>query len=194
MANICDTTYFLKGSENAVNVFYNVLTTFTNKENIPLKQLLEKFDISDDIYCSGYIYYFEKDVANSGILLEVESKWEGCHEVFDKIIEKFAETYGHFLTINYMEIEPMWGIFKLENPSNYFEDAQCYVRPHNFNDDEECDFYTTFEDAIERWFNVMQDYVNITEWEKLTIDDKINYINNFEYDDEDTSYLIFYFE
>jgi hypothetical protein len=31
----------------------------------------------------------------------------------------------------------------------------------NAVDDEECDFYTTFEDAIERWINVMQDYVNI---------------------------------
>lgn len=194
MANSCDTTYFLKGSENAVNVFYNVLTTFTDKEHIPLKLLLDKFDISDDIYCSGFIYYFQKDVVNSGVYLEVESKWQGCHDVFYKIIEKIEETYGHFLTINYMEIEPMLGIFSLENPSNYFKNAQCYVRHYNFNDDTRY-FYTTFENAIEKWFKVMQDYVNITEWEKLTIEDKINYINNFnDYYDDDTSYLIDYFE
>lgn len=200
MANICNTEFYINGDKETIKKFDELISKYkdVNDDNsIEILKIAKDYDLDkEDINLSGLIFWYKLEDENT-IHLEMESKWSACADFFVKIKEKLNLN----LKISYCEVEPGCEIFNIHDENNRFTHLECCVDILEFFGESTMEYYT-FEQAIENWFTNMESYIDITKWNNLiSINEKINFINDFDYskfDDENigeyTMYKIGIFE
>lgn len=187
MANLCNTTYKVTGTEKAVKDLWNTLQSMNvNTKNIWLDELAVHYGIDYEgrgIKVRGHIYFgeFEEDDDYKLLTFETETAWTACNDLFDAI----NEALNAELSISYREIECGCNLFYVHDEQGFFPEECCVSSSGE-----------PFEDACEDVFDSCQDA--IAEWCKKTgvpqgdrtEDEMVEFINGYEYDDEDTYYYI----
>ena len=174
MANIATTNYKVTqtGSCNALKDLWSTLQKMeVNSKNIWLYQLAEHYGIDYEkkgISVRGHIYWaeFEAEEANDYYLLsfDTESAWDACSELFEEI----NHVLGDQLSISYRVCE-------------------CGCEVYYVHD--ECDFFPE-EVAVSSSGEPFEDAkMNIKQGER-TDEEMMNFINEYEYDDDDTYFYI----
>ena len=189
MANCCDTLYKITGSRKAVNDLWTTLQNMeVNSKNIWLDELAKFYGIDYEkkhISVRGHIYYsdFESDEENDRYVLTIETDtaWTGCHDLFHAI----NDVLWNELNISYREIEGGCDIYAVHDEENFFPE-ECCVSSYGESFEDACsDVYDTVEDAIKEWC-----YKTGNSQGERTIDQMIEYINDYEYEDADTYFYI----
>lgn len=186
MSNICDTVYKVTGSRKAVKDPWNVLQSkYVNIRNVQLYEMAEHYGINykeKGISVRGHIYWaeYEEDDNNALLSFNTESSWSSC----DLLFEEINKALNNELSISWREIEPGCDLFFTHDENCYFPE-ECYVTASGdlFEDYEGA--YLSISDAIKLWCEktgISQD--GETEQEMT------DFINNYEYEDEDTYFNI----
>lgn len=191
MANICNTEYVIKGDYKTIKGLWATLDLLkVNQKNIWLGDFAKARNIdvkSKKIPVRGEIYraeYEEKD-DYSILQMETESAWTACTEFFDEL----NKSLGDILSISYREIECGCEIFHVHDEGNYFPE-ECCVSSSGGKFEDACeDVYHSTQDAIDNWCNIMGIGKGDRKEEYM-----VDFINNYEYDTEDTFYYIHPFE
>lgn len=192
MANICNTDYCIGSSTTDLLVKFNEKLKTLSKneyEEIYLEDLLKAFGIDnkdEDIRTCGEICYYHLDLENNQLWITVTSKWSGCHEVFNTINETI---FNNDLIISYREIEPGCEIYNVYDSQGVFTE-ECYLDVYGLDDFSEGENYTSIENAINDWYNVFKNKIDINHFNKLSTEEKIEFINNYKYDFDDCYYYI----
>ena len=126
----------------------------------------KEFEVDDDICLLSF---------------DTESAWSAC----DQFFEELNNILGGELSISYREIECGCNLFYVHDEQGFFPEECCVSSSGE-----------PFEDACEDVFDSCQDA--ISEWCKKTgvpqgdrtEDEMVEFINGYEYDDEDTYYYI----
>lgn len=196
MANICDTTYVLGGSPAVVKDFIGTIDALVqkNRDNVAdLDDLAKAYDIdayAEKLDARGYVLYHDDmtidDNGKAKVVFHTESKWAACSALFDRIKDNLGD-----VTLSYLEIESGCEIFTKHDEDDDFIDDECFVDVYGGDNDvfdgEGYSDTTTFEDAVDDWFKVM----NIERPHNKSYDELIEFINDYEdYDDEDAFYQI----
>ena len=191
MSNICDTQYKVRGSRKALSDLWNTLQMMeVNSKNVYLHKLAEHYGIDYEhrgISVRGQIYWAEfEDDEDGGLLsFDTESAWSACDLFFDEL----NKVLGYELSISYREIECGCEIFHVHDEGNFFPE-ECCVSASGGNFDDVCeDVYDTIGDAIKEWC----EKTGISQGER-TDDEMVDFINEYEYDTEDTYYYIHPFD
>lgn len=186
MANEATTLYKIKGSRKAVNSIYNTLVKMdVNMTSVCLWDLAEYFNIDVETKnCSvrGRITWAEYDKEKNILSLYTETAWDACTNFFNEINHKF----GDELSISYRVCESGNEIFYAHDEDNFFPEKFVVICGGDmFEDyDEEYKFYHSLKDIIDEWCEIMDDEQGV-----LTDKEMMDYINNYEYDD-DSYYFI----
>lgn len=188
MANICDTTYKVKGSRKAVADLWKTLQELgVNSEDVYLYLLAEHYGIDykkKEISVRGHIYWaeFEESAEYDYAILsfDTESAWSSCEQLFEEV----NKTLGNELSISWREIEPGCEIYYVHDENNFFPE-ECYVTAYGdlFEDCE--DVHSSIADAISRWC----EKTGVSQEEK-TESEMMEFINDYEYETEDTGFCI----
>lgn len=189
MANSCSTTYKVTGTGKAVKDLWNTLQAMeVNKKDVGLDELAKHYGIDTEgkgISVRGHIYYADmeedEDVDFYLLTFETETAWTACNDLFEAI----NETLNDELSISYREVECGCEIYCVHDEADYFPE-ECSVSSAG----------EPFEDAYEEIFSTIEDAINL--WCSLTGIDKgdrdqeqmMKFINEYEYDDEDTYFNI----
>ena len=191
MSNICDTQYKVRGSRKALSNLWNTLQMMgVNSKDVYLYKLAEHYGIDCEhsgISVRGHIYLAEfEDNKDGGLLsFDTESAWTACDLFFDEL----NKVLGNELSISYREIECGCEIFHVHDEGGFFRE-ECCVSSSGGNFEDICeDVYDTICDAIEAWC----EKTGISQGER-TEDEMVDFINEYEYDSEDTYYYIHPFE
>ena len=193
MANICTTTYKVTGSHKAVNNLWNTFQKMeVNSKDVWLGDLAEHYGIDYEkrqISVRGHVYYAgmadggEKE--DSLLTIETETAWSGCHALFHAINKKLKGG----LSISYRETESGCGIYYVHDEGDFFTE-ECCVSSYGEPFDDACDdVYSTVADAISEWC----DKTGIEQGER-TLEEMVDFINGYEYENEDTYFYINLFE
>ena len=107
--------------------------------------------------------------------------WDACNELFEEINRKL----GNELSISYRVCECGCEVYYVHDEANFFPEDACvssYVEPF----DDVCDdIYNTVSDAIKEWCTKM----GIERGER-TEEEMMEYINEYEYENDDTYFYI----
>ena len=102
---------------------------------------------------------------------------------------RLNKVLGNELSISYREIECGCEIFYVHDEGGFFPE-ECCVSSSGGNFEDICeDVYDTISDAIEAWC----EKTGISQGER-TEEEMVDFINEYEYDSEDTYYYIHPFE
>ena len=185
MSNICDTQYKVRGSRKALSDLWNTLQMMeVNSKDVYLYKLAEHYGIDCEhsgISVRGHIYWAEfEDNKDGGLLsFDTESAWTACDLFFDEL----NKVLGNELSISYREIECGCEIFHVHDEGGFFPE-ECCVSSSGGNFEDICeDVYDTICDAIEAWC----EKTGINQGER-TEEEMVDFINEYEYDSEDTYY------
>ena len=187
MANICDTQYKVMGERKAVADLWNTLQTMeVNTKNVYLYKLAEHYGIDYEkmgISVRGYIYWAEFEADDDICLLsfDTESAWSACEEFFDEL----NKVLGGELSISYREIECGCDIFYVHDEQGFFPEECCVGSSGEPFEDACEDIFDTCQDAIAKWCEKMA----ISQGDR-TDDEMVDFINGYEYENEDTYYYI----
>ena len=189
MANCCDTLYKITGSRKAVNDLWTTLQNMeVNSKNIWLDDLAKFYGIDYEkrhISVRGHIYYSALEVDADGnrdvLTIETDTAWTGCHDLFRAI----GEVLWNELNISYREIESGCEIYAVHDEENFFPEECCVDAYGEIFDDVCSDVYDTVENAIKVWCERTGQSQG-----GRTIDEMLDYINDFVYDDVDTYFYI----
>ena len=108
---------------------------------------------------------------------------------FHLFFDELNKVLGNELSISYREIECGCEIFYVHDEGGFFLE-ECCVSSSGGNFEDVCeDVYDTISDAIEAWC----EKTGITQG-KRTVEEMVDFINDYEYDTEDTYYYIHPFE
>ena len=191
MANICDTQYKVMGERKAVADLWNTLQTMeVNTKNVYLYKLAEHYGIDYEkmgISVRGYIYWaeFEADEDICLLSFDTESAWSAC----DQFFEELNNILGGELSISYREIECGCGIYSVHDEGCFFPE-ECCISSAGEPFEECCEeAFDTIEDAINLWCNLTG-----IELSDKSQEEKVDFINEYEYNDEDTYFNIHPFE
>lgn len=191
MANLCNTTYKVTGTEKAVKDLWNTLQSMNvNTKDIWLDKLAEHYGIdyeSRNIKVRGHIYFgeFEEDGDYYLLTFETETAWTACNELFEAI----NEALNAELSISYREIECGCNIFSVHDEGCFFPE-ECCISSTGEPFEESCEeAFDTIEDAINLWCSLTG-----IELHEKSQEEKVDFINEYEYDDEDTYFNIHPFE
>ena len=191
MANLCNTTYKVTGTEKAVKDLWNALQSMDiNTKDIWLGKLAEHYGIdyeSRGIKVRGHIYFgeFEEDSDHFLLTFETETAWTACNDLFEAI----NETLNEELSISYREIECGCDIFSVHDEGCFFPE-ECCVSSAGEPFEESCEeAFDTIEDAINLWCNLTG-----VEQQGKSQEEMMDFINEYEYDDEDVYFYIHPFE
>lgn len=177
------TQYIIIGEKEDIEKLYNRIKSFdiNDTSDISLRDLIEDIEEYTSIDSRGYIYYYE--LSDTTLELFVESKWNGKHDVFELLNKKL---YNNKLTINYKCSESGNGIFDIYNPSKVFPDNLCYFDNTGFlTSIDEGIHDMDIDDALNFWYNEVKDNIPNDWSSKMSIDQKIDMINNFSYPDDE---------
>ena len=189
MANICDTQYKVTGSRKAVADLWNTLQELeVNSNNVYLYLLAEHYGIDYEkkgISVRGHIYWaeYEENVEDDYALLsfDTESAWSACEEFFDEL----NKVLGGELSISYREIECGCDIFYVHDEQGFFPEECCVSSSGEPFEDACEDIFDTCQDAIAKW----REKMGISQGDR-TDDEMVDFINGYEYENEDTYYYI----
>ena len=189
MANQATTTYKVTGSRKAVNDLWSTLQKMeVNSKNIWLYQLAEHYGIdyeTKQISVRGHIYWaeYEEDPANDYYLLsfETETAWDACNELFEEINHLLWDE----LSISYRVCECGCEVYYVHDEGDFFPEEVAVSSSGEPFENACDDIYTTLKDAINDWCEKM----NIEQGER-TDEEMMNFINEYEYDDDDTYFYI----
>ena len=191
MANLCNTTYKVTGTEKAVKDLWNALQSMDiNTKDIWLGKLAEHYGIdyeSRGVKVRGHIYFgeFEEDSDHFLLTFETETAWTACNDLFEAI----NETLNEELSISYREIECGCDIFSVHDEGCFFPE-ECCVSSAGEPFEESCEeAFDTIEDAINLWCNLTG-----VEQQGKSQEEMMDFINEYEYDDEDVYFYIHPFE
>ena len=191
MSNICDTQYKVRGSRKALSDLWNTLRLMeVNGKNVYLHKLAEHYGVDYEhrgISVRGQIYWaeFEEDEDGGLLSFDTESAWSACDQFFDEL----NKVLGYELSISYREVECGCEIFHVHDEGNFFPE-ECCVSASGGNFDDVCeDVYDTIGDAIKEWC----EKTGISQGER-TDDEMVDFIDEYEYDTEDTYYYIHPFD
>ena len=189
MANSCSTTYKVTGTGKAVKDLWNTLQAMeVNSKDVALYKLAEHYGINTEdrgISARGHIYFgeFEEEENEDFHLLtfETETAWTACNDLFYAI----NEALNNELSISYREVECGCEIYCVHDEGCYFPEECCVSSAGE-----------PFEDACEDTFDTIEDAINL--WCSLTgigkggrnQEEMMDFINDYEYDDEDTYFNI----
>lgn len=174
--------YVIVGEKEYVEKLYNHIKSFdaNNFSDISLYDLIKHIDKHTDIDSRGYIYHYE--LFDTNLELYVESKWNGKHDVF-KLLNK--ELCNDKLTINYKCSESGNGIFDIYNPSKVFPNNLCYFDNAGFLISiDEGIHDMDIDDALNFWYNETTHDIPDGWSSEMSIDQKIDMVNNFLYPDD----------
>lgn len=191
MANLCNTTYKVTGTEKAVKNLWNALQSMDiNTKDIWLDKLAEHYGIDYEgrgIKVRGHIYFgkFEEDDDHFLLTFETETAWTACNDLFEAINEALNEE----LSISYREVECGCDIYSVHDEGYYFPE-ECCVSSAGEPFEESCEeAFDTIEDAINLWCNLTG-----VELQGMSQEEMMDFINEYEYDDEDTYFYIHPFD
>ncbi len=193
MANTATTTYKVTGSRKAVNDLWNTLQQMeVNSKNVWLGDLAEHYGIDYEkrqICVRGHIYYADmeacKETESYFLTIETETAWSGCHDLFHAINRKLKGE----LSISYRETESGCDIYYVHDEGDFFTEECCVNSSGEPFDDAFYDVYSTIADAISEWC----DKTGIEQGER-TQEEMLDFINGYEYENEDTYFYINIFE
>ena len=187
MANQATTTYKVTGSRKAVNDLWNTLQKMeVNSKDIWLYQLAEHYGIDYEarqISVRGHIYWAEYEEAPDYYLLsfETETAWDACNELFEAINHILQDE----LSISYRVCECGCEVYYTHDEGDFFPE-ECCVSSYGKPFQDACDdVYETVEDAIKEWVSK----TGVEQGER-TQEQMVDFINEYEYDDEDTYFYI----
>ena len=187
MANLATTTYKVTGSHKAVSNLWTAFQSMNvNTKNIWLDELAKYYDIDYEtkhISVRGHIYFAEYEEDNGYALLsfETETAWDACNELFEEINRKL----GNELSISYRVRECGCEVYYVHDEANFFPEDAC-VSSYGEPFDDVCDdIYNTVSDAIKEWCTRM----GIERGER-TEEEMMEYINEYEYENDDTYFYI----
>ena len=187
MANLATTTYKVTGSHKAVSNLWTAFQSMNvNTKNIWLDELAKYYDIDYEtkhISVRGHIYFAEYEEDNGYALLsfETETAWDACNELFEEINRKL----GNELSISYRVCECGCEVYYVHDEANFFPEGAC-VSSYGEPFDDVCDdIYNTVSDAIKEWCTRM----GIERGER-TEEEMMEYINEYEYENDDTYFYI----
>ena len=189
MANQATTTYKVTGTRKAVNDLWSTLQKMeVNSKDIWLYQLAEHYGIDYEarqISVRGHIYWaeYEEAPANDYYLLsfETETAWDACNELFEAINHILQDE----LSISYRVCECGCEVYYTHDEGDFFPE-ECCVSSYGKPFQDACDdVYETVEDAIKEWVSKTG-----VEQGARTQEQMVDFINEYEYDDEDTYFDI----
>ncbi len=190
MANIADTTLKLVFDEpGAAREMNEVLQQLDEKGwNIRLCDLAERYGIDyekEHISVRGSVNYFELDDECSVMTIDTESAWTAPVELFDAIAEKIGEG----VTVNYRCIELGCEIVQVRDSCGFFPE-ECLVSYSGepFGDGAEEPFDSVY-DALNNWCIKMG-----VEWNGRSEQEMREFIEDYDYGDDDVYYNIYDFE
>ena len=187
MANICDTQYKVMGERKAVaDLWHTLLTMEVNTKNVSLNRLAEHYGIDYEkmgISVRGHIYWaeFEEDDDICLLSFDTESAWSAC----DQFFEELNNTLGGELSISYREIECGCNLFYVHDEQGFFTEECCVSSSGEPFEDACEDVFDSCQDAIAKWC----EKTGVPQGDR-TEDEMVEFINGYEYDDEDTYYYI----
>ncbi len=191
MANTCDTQYKITGERKAVADLWNTINGFdVNQKNVWLGDVAKHYGIDYEqmgISVRGHIYWAEYEENDDYALLsfDTETAWTACNDFFDALNEKFEGAFS----ISYREIECGCDIFYVHDEGEHFPEECCvsaYGEPFEAMNEEPFD---TVADAIEVWC----EKTGIKRGERSD-EEMLEYISQYEYEDEKTFFFINKFE
>ena len=187
MANQATTTYKVTGTRKAVSDLWNTLQKMNvNTKNIWLDELAKYYGIDYEakhISVRGHIYWAEYEEDEDHVLLsfETETAWDACNEIFEEINHLLWDE----LEISYRVVECGCEVYYVHDEGNYFPEEAC-VSSYGEPFEDACDdVYDTIADAIKEWCSKM----NIEQGER-TDEEMMNFINEYEYEDDETYFYI----
>lgn len=193
MANLATTTYKVKGTSEAVNNLWNALDSMgANTKRLTLDQLAQYYGIDYEakgICVRGEVSWAELSYAEAGcdeiLSFETETAWTACDELFEAIDKVLHEE----LSISFREIECGCGIYRVHDEGDFFPE-ECCVSASGEPFGEICEEPVDSEsDAIKQWCCL----TGVGQRGK-TNEEMVSLINDYDYGDDDTFYLIRPFE
>ncbi len=187
MANIATTTYHVTGTREAVNNLWSVLQDMqVNDHDLHLADLARRFGIDCEkkqISTRGYIYWadFEEGEQQDVLQFETESAWDACNQLFIEINHVLKDA----LSISWRVCEPCMDIFYTHDEGDVFPEECCVTSHGGPFEDVSNQVFDTVDEAIQEWISKMG-----IEQGSRSQDEMLAYINDFEYDNEDTCFLI----
>lgn len=185
MANICTTEWKIAGTRKAVSDFWEKISQFSpNDTNIYLYHIAEAFGIDYEkkhIHIRGHIYFAEYDEENNVLSFDTESAWNATEDLFDEI----GKIYEGEISVSYREMECGCDIFYVRDRGNFFPEECCVDSQGDMFDGNIYEIFATKEDAIKEWCEKM----NIERGE-LSTDQMVDYINEYDYEDDDVFFYI----
>lgn len=187
MANICNTQYRVVGKQSILASLWQTFQELgVNSGNVHLFELAEHYGIDYDkmgISVRGYIYWANFEEDDNGCLLsfETDSAWQAC----DFFFEELNKALGNELSISYREIECGGDIFYVHDEHDFFPEECCVTSSGEPFGDAWEELFDTCKDAIAEWCKNM----GISQGERSD-DEMVDFINSYEYENEDTYYYI----
>ena len=187
MANIATTTYHVTGTREAVNNLWSVLQDMkVNDHDLHLADLARRFGIDCEkkqISTRGYIYWadFEEGEKRDVLQFETASAWDACNQLFIEINHVLKDA----LSISWRVCEPCMDIFYTHDEGDVFPEECCVTSYGGPFEDVSNQVFGTVQDAIQEWISKMG-----IEQGSRSQDEMLAYINDFEYDNEDTCFQI----
>ena len=187
MANHATTTYKVTGPIKAVNALWAILQKLeVNSQNVWLDDLAKEFCIDYEakhISVRGYILWAEYEEDNDTSLLSfgTETAWDACNDLFFEI----NRLLGDELSISYRCCECGCDVYYVHDEGNYFPEECCVCSDGEPFGEAFDDVYDTIEDAIKEWVNK----TGIEQGDR-TNEQMIEFINDCQYDNEETYFYI----
>jgi len=191
MANTCDTQYKITGERKAVADLWNTINGLkVNQKNVWLGDVAKHYGIDYEqkgISVRGHIYWaeYEEDEEIALLSLDTETAWTACNDFFKELNKQLDGR----LSISYREIE--WGcdIFYVHDEGFYFTEECCVDANGKPFGEIYQELYDTMADAIEVWC----EKTGIKRG-KRSDEEMLEYIAQYEYEDEETFFFINKFE
>lgn len=189
MANTANTDYKVRLSrEAAANLWGKLQELKVNYQSVWLGDLAKAYDIDYEakgISVRGHIYWadFEEDIETGDCLISfsTESAWTSCSEFF----EELNKTFGYALSISHREIECGCDIYYVHDEWDFFPE-ECSVSANGEPFDNIYDEpFDTIAEAINLWCSL----TGIAQGDRNE-DEMIEYINGYDYDEDDTYFYI----
>lgn len=187
MANHATTTYKVTGTRKAVNALWTILQKLeVNSQNVWLDDLAKEFCIDYEakhISVRGHIFWAEYEEDNDTSLLSfgTETAWDACNDLFFEI----NRLLGDELSISYRCCECGCDVYYVHDEGNYFPEECCVCSDGEPFGEAFDEVYDTIEDAIKEWVNK----TGIEQGDR-TNEQMIEFINNCQYDNEETYFYI----